>query len=112
MGGAVLARPLRRVLAVVALGLGLVLAPAPSSAQAADREAAEDTQPTRLDLNAASESDLVALPGIGPARAAAVVALRTRLGGFQRVEDLLRVQGIGRATLAKIRPLVTVRRRP
>src|ERR1700690_1256012 len=40
------------------------------------------------------------LPGIGEKRADAILALRMRLGGrFRSVEDLLKVKGIGRATL-------------
>ena len=50
--------------------------------------------------------ELRRLPGVGPKRAEAIVALRQRMGRFQRVEDLLRVKGIGRATLRKWRPLL------
>jgi competence protein ComEA len=57
-------------------------------------------------LNQASAEELERLPGVGPKRAAAILALRQRVGRFQRVEDLLRVKGIGRATLKKWRPLV------
>lgn len=57
-------------------------------------------------LNAATEADLVRLPSVGPKRAQAILELRARLGRFRHVEDLLRVRGIGRATLRKIRPLV------
>jgi competence protein ComEA len=46
------------------------------------------------------------LPGIGAKRANAIVALRTRLGRFRAVEDLLKVKGIGRATLKRMRPLL------
>ena len=62
-----------------------------------------------LDLNAASTAELEELPGIGPARALAIVAYRDGNGGFGRVEDLLRVDGIGPGTLAGIRDLVLVR---
>lgn len=59
-------------------------------------------------LNEASIEDLRRLPGIGPKRAEAVLALRTKIGRFHQVEDLLRVKGIGRATLKRLRPLVRV----
>ncbi len=65
-----------------------------------------------IDLNRATEEQLQALPGVGPARARAIVALRERLGGFRHVRQLLRVRGIGRATFRRIRPLVTVAPRP
>jgi competence protein ComEA len=57
-------------------------------------------------LNSASIDDLRRLPGVGPKRAEAILNLRNRLGRFRRIEDLLRVRGIGRATLKRLRPLV------
>jgi competence protein ComEA len=58
-------------------------------------------------LNTATVDDLRRLPGIGEKRATAAIALRTRLGGrFHAVEDLLKVKGVGRATLRRLRPLV------
>jgi competence protein ComEA len=57
-------------------------------------------------LNAAAVDDLRRLPGIGPKRADAILALRARLGRFRAIEDLLKVKGVGRATLKRLRPLV------
>ncbi len=57
-------------------------------------------------VNHASAEELRRLPGVGPKRAEAIVALRARVGRFQRVEDLLRVKGVGRSTLRKWRPLL------
>jgi competence protein ComEA len=59
-------------------------------------------------LNDATVDDLRRLPGIGEKRALAVLELRKKLGRFKQVEDLLRVKGIGRSTLRKLRPLVRV----
>jgi competence protein ComEA len=59
-------------------------------------------------LNQATPEELQRLPGIGVKRASAIVALRSKLGRFRQVEDLLRVRGIGRATLKRLRPLVRV----
>lgn len=59
-------------------------------------------------LNAAAEEDLRHLPGIGATRAKAILALRAKLGRFSRVEDLLKVKGIGRRSLARLRPLVVL----
>ena len=57
-------------------------------------------------LNQASIDELRRLPGVGPKRAEAILVLRQRLGRFRRVEDLLRVKGVGRNTVKKWRPLV------
>jgi competence protein ComEA len=59
-------------------------------------------------LNDATVDDLRRLPGIGEKRALAVLELRKKLGRFKQVEDLLRVKGIGRSTLRKLRPLVRI----
>ena len=61
-----------------------------------------------LDLNTATAEELQRLPGVGAKRAEAILTLRTKLGHFRRAEDLLRVRGVGRATLKRWRPLVRV----
>lgn len=81
--------------------------PPPVTAQIALSEhGARATSDDPVYVNYASADELRRLPGVGPKRAVAILALRQRLGRFQRVEDLLRVKGIGRATIRKWRPLV------
>ena len=63
----------------------------------------------RLDLNAATATDLEALPGVGPARAAAIVRMRRARGRFDRLEELLDVPGLGDKTLERLRPFVLIR---
>ncbi len=62
-----------------------------------------------VDLNTATLEELRKLPGVGPKRAAAILELRTKLGQFRRVEELLRVRGFGRKSLARLRPNLVVR---
>jgi competence protein ComEA len=61
-----------------------------------------------LNLNAASVSELDGLPGIGPARAAAILHERQARGPFASVEALSRVPGLGPSTIARLRDLVVV----
>ncbi len=61
-----------------------------------------------LDLNTATAEQLDALPGVGPATAAAIVDHRQRKGPFRSVDDLLDVRGIGPAKLEGLRDLVAV----
>jgi competence protein ComEA len=61
-----------------------------------------------VNVNSASAVDLEALPGIGEVIAQAIVDYRTENGPFATVDELLDVSGIGDATLAEIRDLVTV----
>ena len=80
--------------------------PAPATALLAVNTLA--TPETPIVLNQANLDDLQRLPGIGPKKAEAILALRQRMGRFRQVEDLLKVKGIGRATLKKLRPLVRI----
>lgn len=63
-------------------------------------------QPAVVHLNAADAAALDALPGVGPATAARILAWRDEHGGFASVDDLLEVPGIGPARLETLRPLV------
>lgn len=83
---------------------GPMPAPAPSHVGGDVRATSEDP----VYLNQASAEQLRRLPGVGPKRAEAIVELRQRIGKFQRVEDLMRVKGIGRSTIRKWRPLLRI----
>ncbi|WP_459549769.1 helix-hairpin-helix domain-containing protein [Nocardia sp. X0981] len=61
-----------------------------------------------VNLNIATESDLDALPGVGPVTAKAIIAWRATNGRFTEVEQLGEVDGIGPARLARLRELVTI----
>ena len=63
---------------------------------------------TLININTASETDLEALPGVGPVTAAAIIDYRTQNGPFSAVDDLIDVSGIGPSTLEQIRPFATV----
>lgn len=62
-----------------------------------------ESAPARVDLNRAGSKELQSLPGVGPALAQRILDSRQREGSFKSPEDLLRVRGIGPATLARIR---------
>jgi len=55
-----------------------------------------------LDLNSATAEELQTLPGIGPAKARAIVAYREAHGPFANVDALLAVPGIGPSLKAKV----------
>ena len=69
---------------------------------------AHATEDDPVYLNEATVDDLRRLPGVGEKRALAILELRRKLGRFKQIEDLLRVKGIGRARLRRLRPLVRV----
>ena len=61
-----------------------------------------------IDINRASAKELMALPGIGEVRSRAIVDYRAEIGGFQRIDQILDVPGIGIGTFNDVRELVTV----
>ncbi|MFD1066320.1 helix-hairpin-helix domain-containing protein [Oceanobacillus locisalsi] len=53
----------------------------------------------KVNINTASSEEMTQLPGIGPAKAEAIIAHREEHGQFQKADDLLEISGIGEKTL-------------
>lgn len=100
-----IARALVVSLAIVCVAPALVAEAQGASQQAAPAPAQE--QPGQVNLNTATEAELVRLPGVGPARARAIIARRTRRP-FRRVSEVMRIRGIGRRTFRRLRPMLTL----
>jgi len=66
------------------------------------------TEGTTLELNSADTTDLVKIPGIGPAFARRIVAYRDRLGGYHRVEQLQEVYGMYEELYVRILPFLQI----
>ena len=56
-----------------------------------------------VNINTATATEFEALPGIGPAKAKAIVAYRQQNGQFKTVEDLKKVKGIGEGIFSKLK---------
>jgi competence protein ComEA len=79
--------------------------------------AAADTKPRSegsggeaqpIDINRATATELTAIPGVGKVLAQRIVEFREQNGPFRRVEDLLKIKGIGEKSFQKIRAYVKV----
>jgi competence ComEA-like helix-hairpin-helix protein len=81
---------------------------APPSTPGREGSESELGPSSAVPLNRASALELEALPGIGPAKARAIVAYRELHGPFATLEALAQVRGIGPAVLARLRGLVLV----
>lgn len=61
-----------------------------------------------VNINTASSSEIMFLPGIGPSKADAIIAYRNK-HRFVRKSQLLRVHGIGPKSLRKLRAMICVK---
>jgi len=57
-----------------------------------------------VNINTATKDELIALSGIGPAKAQAILDYRKLNGPFKSIDDLKNVKGIGAKRLEKLRP--------
>ena len=63
----------------------------------------------RLNLNTATEEQLMMLPTVGPSKAERIVVWRKKNGGFKRVADLRRVKGFGYRTFKRLEPFLDIK---
>ncbi|MEQ9264368.1 MAG: helix-hairpin-helix domain-containing protein [Balneolaceae bacterium] len=61
-----------------------------------------------ISINSATAGDFEKLPGIGKAYAQRIIEYRQTNGDFASVDDLVKVRGIGKMTLEKIKPFITL----
>ena len=67
-------------------------------------------QAATLNINTASAQELArVIDGVGTSKARAIVQYRQKHGAFQSVSDLVKVKGIGKATVERNRSKLTVR---
>lgn len=62
----------------------------------------------KVNLNTASKEELMTLKGIGEAKADDIIAYRESHGGFQKIEDIMKISGIKNAAFEKIKDDITV----
>lgn len=77
-----------------------------ASTQGVNLQAAD--VPSLVNLNISSQKELESLPGIGKTLAGRIVTYRSTYGAFQRINDLVKVSGIGEKRLQRLLPYVTV----
>ena len=90
----------RSLLTVTAALLGTVL----MSPALADKQAFPERS-LSVNVNDATRDELMSLPGIGFELASSIIKMRP----YNRIEDLLRIKGIGEYKLGEIRPYVKVK---
>ena len=63
----------------------------------------------KVNLNVATKSELLTLPGVGESIAAEMIAFREEHGAFSSVDQLRKIKGIGTKKLEKLRPYVIIK---
>lgn len=95
---------------------GAVTAPGTFSISAAHPESAPTPTPSQtvfvpdalIDLNSATLSDLMSLPGIGQTKAQAILDYRAQHGDFRALTELLNVPGIGQSTFDGLKDQISL----
>jgi competence protein ComEA len=90
-----------RALALGLAALVVALSFAPAYAQSTAPKA-------KININTAPASELESLPRVGPKVAQRIVDFRTKNGNFKKVEEIMKVQGIGEKIFEQIKDLITV----
>ena len=61
-----------------------------------------------VNINTATQAELESLRGVGPLRAKAIIAYREKHGPFKTLEEVDNVPGIGKGTISRMAPDVTL----
>ncbi len=85
-----------------ALVLGLILQPLFSL------QAASKSPDQKININTAQSEELQKLPRVGPAVAQRILDYRKENGNFKKVEDIMKVRGIGEKVFSQLKDLITV----
>lgn len=62
----------------------------------------------KININTGSKEDLMKLSGVGPGKAGAIIDYRKSQGPFRKLEDLVKVRGIGEKTFEKLKDKITL----
>lgn len=80
----------------------------PYGEAAQEQTAGEAATEKKVNINTADKAELMTLPGIGEARAEAIIQYRSQRGGFSAVEEIQEISGIKNAVYSKIKDRITV----
>jgi len=88
---------------IMASAILLAVLAAAVAANAAEKKNSESV----VNINTATAAELSLLPGVGPSKAQSIIKYRGK-HKFKKVEDILRVKGIGRKSFRAMRPYLAV----
>lgn len=80
----------------------------PEPLQIIGTEDAEEPVSFPLNINTATEEELVNIPGIGPSKASTIWNYIESFGPLQSIDQMIDIPGVGSTTLENLRPYLTV----
>ena len=80
----------------------------PDDLTEAGEEELQNSSPGLVNINTASEAELCTLTGIGTGKAKSIIAYRTENGRYEKIEDIMKVEGIKEGLFDKIKDSITV----
>ena len=92
-----------KIVCVLVLCLGLAFSSVSVMAQKSSGAPSE-----KINLNSATAEQLQSIPGIGPVTAKSIVEYRTKVGKFNKIEEIINVKGIGEKKFQKIKDRLAV----
>lgn len=92
-----------KVACILALCLGLAISPVTVLAQKSGPGSVD-----KVNINSATAEQLQSLPGVGPVTAKAIIEYRTKVGKFNRIEEIINVKGIGEKKFQRIKDRIVV----
>lgn len=69
----------------------------------------EEASSQYININTADEATLTTLPGIGASKAKSIISYRDSKGGFQSIEELMKIEGIKEGVYNKVKDMITVK---
>ena len=97
----------KKILSAVVVVMFIILIGNHSMAQTQARQKS-GSKSNLVNINTADVASLSTLPRIGEKTAQRIIDYRKKNGKFKRIEDLLKVKGIGEKVFAKFKNLITV----
>lgn len=93
-----------KIACVLVLCLGMAI----SSVSVLAQKNSPSPAAEKINLNSATIEQLQALPGIGPAIAKSIIEHRTKVGRFNRIEEIINIKGVGEKKFQKIKDRLVV----
>lgn len=80
-----------------------------TSGEESSRADTGQTEGGKVNINTADANKLMQIPGIGAAKAAAIIRYREEQGNFRKIEDIMNIEGIKEGVFKKIKEYICIK---